>query len=100
MAGRSISTSALLRETASRVGITGRSSPVIAENIVVSGGDVQSNSAPAFSNMTYVTSTPGAVPEIDPSTAHSAVMILVGALGLLERRLRRVALARHASQSE
>jgi hypothetical protein len=41
------------------------------------------------SNMTYVTSTPGAVPEIDPNTAHGAVMILVGALGLLERRLRR-----------
>ena len=46
------------------------------------------------SNMTYVTSTPGAVPEIDPNTAHGAVMLLVGAAGILERRLRRVALAR------
>jgi hypothetical protein len=48
----------------------------------------------AGSNMTYVTSTPGAVPEIDPNTAHGAVMILVGAAGILERRLRRVSLAR------
>ena len=39
----------------------------------------------AGSNMTYVT----AVPEIDPNTAHGAVLLLVGALGLLERRLRR-----------
>ena len=46
------------------------------------------------SNMTYVTSTPGAVPEIDPTTAHGAVMLLIGAAGILERRLRRVALAR------
>jgi hypothetical protein len=50
-----------------------------------------------ISNMTYVTSTPGAVPEIDPNTAHGAVMLLVGAAGILERRLRRVALARQAS---
>ena len=46
------------------------------------------------SNMTYVTSTPGAVPEIDPNTAHGAVMLLISAAGILERRLRRVALAR------
>ena len=45
----------------------------------------------ADSSMTYVMR---AVPEIDPSTAHGAVMLLVGAAGLLERRLRRVALAR------
>jgi hypothetical protein len=50
-----------------------------------------------ISNMTYVTSTPGAVPEIDPDTAHGVVMLLVGAAGILERRLRRVALARQAS---
>jgi hypothetical protein len=37
----------------------------------------------AGSNMTYV------IPEIDPNTAHGAVVLLVGALGLLERRLRR-----------
>jgi len=48
----------------------------------------------ADSNMTYVLR---AVPEIDPNTAHGAVMLLVGAAGLLERRLRRVALARQAS---
>jgi hypothetical protein len=51
------------------------------------------------SNMTYVTSTPGAVPEIDPNTALGAVMLLVGAAGILERRLRRVALARQAFSS-
>ncbi len=45
-------------------------------------------------NMTSVISTPSAVPEIDPNTAHGAAMLLIGALGLLERRLRRVALAR------
>ena len=45
----------------------------------------------ADSNMTYVLR---AVPEIDPNTAHGAVMLLVGAAGILERRLRRVALAR------
>ena len=45
----------------------------------------------ADSNMTYVMR---AVPEIDPNTAHGAVMLLVGAAGILERRLRRVALAR------
>jgi len=50
-----------------------------------------------ISNMTYVTSTPGAVPEIDPNTAHGVVMLLVGATGILERRLRRVALARQAA---
>lgn len=49
------------------------------------------------SNMTYVTFVSAAVPEIDPNTAHGAVMILVGAAGLLERRLRRVALARHTA---
>ena len=43
----------------------------------------------AGSNMTYVTLVSGAVPEIDPTTAHGAVVLLVGALGLLERRLRR-----------
>jgi hypothetical protein len=48
----------------------------------------------ADSNMTYVLR---AVPELDPNTAHGAVMLLVGALGLLERRLRRAALARHAA---
>lgn len=52
------------------------------------------------SNMTYVTSTPGAVPEIDPNTAHGAVMLVIGAAGILERRLRRAALARQASESE
>ena len=50
------------------------------------------------SNMTYVTSTPGAVPEIDPNTAHGAGMLLVGAAGILERRLRRVALARQCQR--
>jgi len=50
-----------------------------------------------ISNMTYVTSTPGAVPEIDPNTAHGAVMLLVGAAGLLERRLRQRAMARHSA---
>jgi hypothetical protein len=49
------------------------------------------------SNMTYVTSTPGAVPEIDPNTAHGAVMLLVGAAGLLERRLRHRAMTRHSA---
>jgi hypothetical protein len=47
------------------------------------------------SNMTYVTSTPGAVPEIDPNTAHGAVVLLVSALGLVERRLRRAAVGQH-----
>jgi hypothetical protein len=50
-----------------------------------------------ISNMTYVTSTPGAVPEIDPNTAHGAVMLLVGGAGLLERRLRQRAMARHSA---
>ena len=36
--------------------------------------------------MTYV---PRAVPEIDPNTAHGAVVLSVSALGLVERRLRR-----------
>lgn len=45
----------------------------------------------ADSSMTYVMR---AVPEIDPNTAHGAVMLLISAAGLLERRLRRVALAR------
>jgi len=36
----------------------------------------------AGSNMTYV------IPEIDPNTAHGAIVLLVGALGLLDRRLR------------
>jgi len=36
--------------------------------------------------MTYVLR---AVPEIDPNTAHGAVILLVNALGLVERRLRR-----------
>jgi len=49
------------------------------------------------SNMTYVTSTPGAVPEIDPNTAHGVVMLLVGATGILERRLRQRAMARHSA---
>jgi hypothetical protein len=40
----------------------------------------------ADSNMTYVLR---AVPEIDPNTAHGAVILLVNALGLVERRLRR-----------
>jgi len=44
--------------------------------------------------MTYVLC---AVAEIDSNAAHGAVVLLVGALGLLERRLRRVALARHAA---
>ena len=51
----------------------------------------------AGSNMTYVTLVSGAVPEIDPTTAHGAVVLLVGALGLLERRLRQAAIARHAA---
>lgn len=51
----------------------------------------------AGSNMTYVTLVSAPVPEIDPNTAHGAVMILVGAAGILERRLRRVALVRRAS---
>jgi hypothetical protein len=50
-----------------------------------------------ISNMTYVTSTPGAVPEIDPNTAHGAIMLLVGAAGILERRLRQRAMARHSA---
>lgn len=52
---------------------------------------------PAFSNMTYVTLVSAAVPEIDPTTAHGAVVLLVSALGLLERRLRQAAIARHAA---
>jgi hypothetical protein len=40
---------------------------------------------------------PGAVPEIDPNNAHGAVMLLVGAAGLLERRLRQRAMARHSA---
>lgn len=48
----------------------------------------------ADSNMTYVLR---AVPEIDPNTAHGAVVLFVGALGLLERRVRRAAIARHAA---
>ena len=51
----------------------------------------------AGSNMTYVTLVSAAVPEIDPNTAHGAVVLLVGALGLLERRLRQAAIARHAA---
>ncbi|MCY3016821.1 MAG: hypothetical protein NT171_19275 [Planctomycetota bacterium] len=51
----------------------------------------------AGSNMTYVTLVSAPVPEIDPNTAHGAVMLLVGAAGILERRLRRVALVRRAS---
>ena len=51
----------------------------------------------AGSNMTYVTLVSAAVPEIDPTTAHGAVVLLVGALGLLERRLRQAAIARHAA---
>jgi hypothetical protein len=47
----------------------------------------------ADSNMTYVI----AVPEIDPNTAHGAVILLVSALGLVERRLRQAAIARHAA---
>ena len=39
----------------------------------------------ADSSMTYVI----AVPEIDRNTAHGAVVLFVGALGVLERRLRR-----------
>lgn len=51
----------------------------------------------AGTNMTYVTFVSAAVPEIDPTTAHGAVVLLVGALGLLERRLRQAAIARHAA---
>ncbi|MEI8367022.1 MAG: hypothetical protein WCJ31_01215 [Planctomycetia bacterium] len=47
--------------------------------------------------MTYVTLVSAAVPEIDPTTAHGAVVLLVSALGLLERRLRQAAIARHAA---
>jgi hypothetical protein len=47
--------------------------------------------------MTYVTFVSAPVPEIDPNTAHGAVVLLVGALGLLERRLRQAAIARHAA---
>jgi hypothetical protein len=47
--------------------------------------------------MTYVTFVSAPVPEIDPNTAHGAVVLLVGALGLLERRLRQVAIARHTA---
>jgi len=51
----------------------------------------------AGSNMTYVTLVSAPVPEIDLNTAHGAVVLLVGALGLLERRLRQVAIARHTA---
>ena len=47
--------------------------------------------------MTYVTLVSAPVPEIDLNTAHGAVVLLVGALGLLERRLRQVAIARHTA---
>jgi hypothetical protein len=50
----------------------------------------------ADSNMTYVIR---AVPEIDPNTAHGAVMLLVGAAGLLERRLRKATLPRRRPRS-
>jgi hypothetical protein len=43
----------------------------------------------ADSNMTYVI----AVPEIDPNTAHGAVVLVVSALGLVERRRRRSRIA-------
>jgi hypothetical protein len=43
----------------------------------------------ADSNMTYVI----AVPEIDPNTAHGVVVLLVSALGVLERRLRQSRIA-------
>jgi hypothetical protein len=50
----------------------------------------------ADSSMTYVMR---AVPEIDPNTAHGAVMLLVGAAGLLERRLRKATLPRRRPRS-
>ena len=50
----------------------------------------------ADSSMTYVML---AVPEIDPNTAHGAVMLLVGAAGLLERRLRKATLPRRRPRS-
>jgi hypothetical protein len=46
----------------------------------------------AYSNTTYVLR---AVPEIDPNTPHGAVILVVSALGLVERRLRRAAVGQH-----
>ncbi|MSR27873.1 MAG: hypothetical protein EXS06_12800 [Planctomycetaceae bacterium] len=44
---------------------------------------------PSLSIALYATSTP-AVPEIDPSSFGSALALLAGSLGLLERRARRL----------
>ena len=50
----------------------------------------------ADSSMTYVMR---AVPEIDPNSAHGAVMLLIGAAGILERRLRKATLPRRRQRS-
>ena len=47
------------------------------------------NAIPSLSIALYATSTP-AVPEIDPSSFGSALALLAGSLGLLERRARRL----------
>ena len=57
------------------------------------------NSASAAGNilLTNLTVSTGAVPEIDPASAGAALAMLVGSLGLIERRSRRLWIARRDS---
>ncbi|MEY4300105.1 MAG: hypothetical protein RIR25_1341, partial [Verrucomicrobiota bacterium] len=48
------------------------------------------NTIPSLSIALFATSTSTAVPEIDPSSFGSALALLAGSLGLLERRARRL----------
>lgn len=61
-------------------------------------GNGNSASAAGFFAVTNLTVSTGAVPEIDPASAGAAVATLFGALGLFERRGRRMQIARdHAT---
>ena len=62
---------------------------LIAGNLLTGGSSPLSVFFDAGSGFTYVTSDASAVPEVDPASAGGAWALLVGTLGLLERRKRR-----------
>ncbi len=60
-------------------------------------GNGNSTSAAGFFAVTNLSVSTSAVPEIDPASANAALAMLVGSLGLIERRSRRLWIARRDS---
>jgi len=62
-------------------------------------GNGNSSNAAGDIVLTNLTVSTGAVPEIDPASAGATLAMLVGALGLLERRCRRLRIGRERAAS-